>query len=127
MLALMDALGWNGFQPLPKDVYTNSVRFFYCNLEVGNLDNIEYTIDLRVRGKSIILNPTILSEITGIDNAEECIFISKPSQLDQFVSKKCMNEIISMNGKIGVTQTMELKKEFRLFYRYISQNIIFKA
>ena len=27
MMAPMDALGWNGFRPLPKDVYTNLVRF----------------------------------------------------------------------------------------------------
>ena len=116
----MDALGWNGFRPLPKDVYTNLVRFFYCNLEIGNLDNVEYTIDSKVRGKDIVLNPTILSEITGIANAKECIFINKSSQFDQYVSKKCMNEIIAMNGKIGATQTKELNKEFWLFYRYIA-------
>ena len=81
MLAPMDALGWNGFQPLPKDVYTNLVRFFYCNLEIGNLDNVEYTIDSKVRGKDIVLNPTILSEITRIANIGECIFFSKSSQL----------------------------------------------
>ena len=68
MLALMNALGWNGLRPLPKDVYTNLVRFFYCNLEVVTLENIEYTIDSRVQGKNIVLTPTILSEITGIAN-----------------------------------------------------------
>ena len=97
MLAPMDALGWNGFRPLPNDVYTNLVRFFYYNLEVGTLENIEYTIDSRVRGKNIILNPKILSENTGIANAGECIFISKPSHLDKYVSKKRMNKVIVVN------------------------------
>ena len=35
-----------------------------------------------------------------------------------------MNEIIAKNGAIGVTQTKELKKEFRLFHIYIAYNII---
>ena len=108
-------------------MYTNLVRFFYCNLKVGNLENIEYTIDSRVRGKNIIRNPTILSEIIGIANVGDYIFISKPSQLDQYVSKKSMNEIIAKNGAIGVTQTKELKKKFRLFHRYIAHNIIFNV
>ena len=38
-----------------------------------------------------------------------------------------MNEIISKNGAIRVTQTEELKKEFRLFHRCITHNIIPKA
>ena len=88
MLAPMDVLEWNGIQPLPNDVYTNLVRFFYYNLKVKNLDNIEYTIDTRVQGKDIVLNLTILSEITEIATMGECIFISKPSQLDQYVNKK---------------------------------------
>ena len=106
----MDARGWNGFRPLLDDIYTNLVRLFYWNLEVGTLKNIEYTIDSRVRGKNIILTPTILSEITGIANARECIFISKPSHLEKYVSKKQMNEVISMNEKKEVTQTKHLKK-----------------
>ena len=52
----MEALGWDGLRPLPTDVYLNLVRFLYYNLEVGNLDNIKYTIDSRVRGKNIVLN-----------------------------------------------------------------------
>ena len=100
----MDALGWNRLRPLPNDVYNNLIRFYYCNLEVGNLDNIEYTIDTRVRGKNIVLNPMILSEIIGIANASECIFISKLTQLNQYVSKKWMNEVIAVNEKVGVTQ-----------------------
>ena len=35
-----------------------------------------------------------------------------------------MNEVISINRAIGATQTKELKKEFRLFHRYITYNII---
>ena len=57
MLAPMESLGWDGLQPLPTNVYSNLVRFFYYNLGIGNLDNIEYTIDLRVRGKDIVLIP----------------------------------------------------------------------
>ena len=38
-----------------------------------------------------------------------------------------MNENIAKNGAIRVTQIKELKKEFRLFHRYISQNIIPKV
>ena len=79
MLAPMEALGWDGHRSLPTDVYSNLVRFFYCNLKVRNLDNIEYTIDSRVKGKNIVLNPIILSEITGIANVGDCIFINKPS------------------------------------------------
>ena len=94
----------------PLNVSTNFVRFFYCNLEVGTLDNIEYTIDSRVRGKNTVLNYTILSEITKIVNTRECIIISKPSQLDQYVSKKTMYEVISVNGKIRFTDTKHLKK-----------------
>ena len=95
MLAPMEALGWDRFCPLLKDVYSNLVRLFYCNIEVRNLDNIEYTIDTKVRGRDIVLNPTILFEITGIANVGKCIFISKLSQLDQYVSKKHMNEVIA--------------------------------
>ena len=107
-------------------MYLNFVRFVYYNLEVKNLDNIEYTIDSRVMGKNIVLNPTILSEITGITNAGDCILVNKPSHLEQYVGQKHMNEVISKNGAIGATQTKELKKEFRLFHRYIAYNIISK-
>ena len=56
MLAPMEPRGWDGFRPLPTDVYLNLVRFFYYNLEVGNLG----TLNSRVRGKDIILNLIIL-------------------------------------------------------------------
>ena len=88
MLVPVEALGWGGLLPLPTDVYLNLVRFFYCNLKERNMDNIEYTINTKVRGKTIILNPTILSEITGIPNTRECIFINKPSQLEKYVQQK---------------------------------------
>ena len=127
MLAPMDALGWTNFRPLPKRVYPKLVRSFFCNLEVGTLDNIEYTIDSRVRGKDIVPNPTILSEIIGIPNEGECIFISKPSHLDKYVSKKRMYEVITGEGKTRVTNTKYLRKEFRLFHRYIAYNITPKA
>ena len=80
MLAPFEALGWDGLCPLPTDVYSNLVRFLYYNLKLENLDNIEYTIDSKVRRKNIVLNPTILFEITGIKNDGDCIFINKPSQ-----------------------------------------------
>ena len=70
MLAPMSALGWDGFRPLPTDVYSQLVRLFYYNLEVSTLDNVEYSIDSKVRGKTIALTPTILSEITEITNEE---------------------------------------------------------
>ena len=110
--------------PLLDDVYSNLVRFFYCNLEVGNLDNIEYTIDIKVRGKIMVLNPTILSEITGIPNSGECIFINKPSQLKKYVQRKHMNEVISTQGTLGASKTKDLKKEFRLFHQFIAYNVI---
>ena len=78
MLVPVEAVGWEGLLPLPIDVYSNLVRFFYYNLKVGNLDNIEFTIDIKVRGKYIVLNPMIMSEIMGIPNSGECIFINKP-------------------------------------------------
>ena len=126
MLAPLEALEWDVLCPLPTDGYSNLVRFFYCNLEVGNLDSIKYTNDTRVREKIIVLNPTILSKITEIANEGEFIFISKPTQLEKFVSKKRMNEVIAMNKNVGVTQTKHLKKEFR-FHTYIAYNIIPKA
>ena len=85
MLTPLDALGWNGLHPLPTDVYLNLVRFFYYNLEVGNLDSIEYTIDTKVRGKTIVCNPTILSKIMGIANVRDCIFINQPSHLEKYL------------------------------------------
>ena len=123
----MDSLRWNDLWPLPNDIYTNLVRFFYCNLEIGTLENIEYTIDSRVIRKNIVLTLTILFEITGIANTGEWIFISKSTHLDQYVSRKRMNEIIAVNEKVEVTQTKHLKKEFRLFHKYIAYNIISKA
>ena len=35
-----------------------------------------------------------------------------------------MNEVISKKAALGATQTKDLKKEFRLFHRYIAYNII---
>ncbi|GFS29173.1 hypothetical protein Acr_00g0005660 [Actinidia rufa] len=103
ILAPMDALGWNGFQSLPDDVYKNLVRFFYYNLEVWDLDNIEYTIDSRVREKNIVLTPTAYSEITGIANVRDCIFIRKPSQLDQYIA----HNIIPKAGDYNQVTTMD--------------------
>ena len=89
--------------PLPIDVYSNPMRFFYCNLEVENLDNIEYTIDTKVRGKTIVFNPTIMFEITGIPNSRKCIFINKSSQLEKYVLRKQMNEVISIQCTLGAS------------------------
>ena len=52
--------------PLPTDVYSNLVRLFYSNLKVRTLDNVEFTIDSRVREKNKILTPSMLSEIIGV-------------------------------------------------------------
>ncbi|GFY80649.1 hypothetical protein Acr_01g0004580 [Actinidia rufa] len=127
MLAPMDALGWTNFYPLPKLAYTKLLRSFYYNLKVRNLNNLEYTIDSRVRGKDIIPNPKILSEIIGIPNEGKCIFISKTNHLDKFVSKKHMYEVISGEGKTMLTDVKHIRLEFRLFHRYIAHNIIPKA
>ena len=81
MLEPMDALGWNGFQPLPIDVYPNLVRFFYHNLEIGNLDNIEYTIVSRVRGKNIVLNPTSYLRPTGLPMRENAFLLANQVNL----------------------------------------------
>ena len=80
MLAPFEALGGDGLRPLPTYVYSNLVRLFYCNLEIRNLDNIEYAIDSRVRGKNIVLNHTILFEIMGIANyGDICLLKSQAS------------------------------------------------
>ena len=79
MLDPARVLGWNTLIPLPTNVYSDLVRYFYCNLEVGNLDNAEFTIDSYIQGKHIVLNPTILSQIIGVLNDGELIFIEKPS------------------------------------------------
>ncbi|GFY91139.1 hypothetical protein Acr_07g0013350 [Actinidia rufa] len=127
MLRPLIALGWMNVRPLPKVVYTKLVRAFYCNLEIGTLDNIEYSIDTWVRGKNIVLTPSILSEIMGLPNKGECVFISKPSHLEKHVSKKRMYEIIVGEGTMRVIDTRHLMPEFRLFYRYLAYNIIPKA
>ncbi|GFZ01084.1 hypothetical protein Acr_14g0007190 [Actinidia rufa] len=110
-----------------NEIYSKLVRLFYCNLEVGNLYTLEYTIDSKVRGKTIVLTPTTLSEITGIANEGELVFISKPSQLKEYVSKSTMYDVIAGENIVKVTETVHLKKEFRLFHRYIAHNIISKA
>ena len=68
MMEPVRALGWSALIPLPTSVYSELVRYFYCNLEVGNLDKPEFTIDSYVRGKHIELNPTIQSQIIGVPN-----------------------------------------------------------
>ncbi|GFY95346.1 hypothetical protein Acr_10g0007310 [Actinidia rufa] len=123
MLEPARVLGWNTLIPLSKNVYSDLVRYFYCNLEVGNLDNAEFTIDSYVRGKHIILNPTILSQIIGVPNDGELIFLEKPSQLKNHVNKTEMNETVSIHGTVGASQHKELKKEFRLFHKFISYNV----
>ena len=51
MMELVEAQGWKGLMPLPMSVYSNLVRQFNCSLEVGNLDNEQFTIDTKVKGK----------------------------------------------------------------------------
>ena len=58
------------------------VRLFYYNLEVGTLENDEFTIDTKVRGKQIALNPIILSNIIGVPNVGESIFIDKTESIE---------------------------------------------
>ena len=104
------------------------MRLFYCNLEVGTLDNIEYSIDSKVRGKIIVLTLTILSEITRIANEGEFTFLSKPSQLKRYVNKRTMYDVITGENVVKVTDTIHyLKIEFWLFHRFIAHNIIPKA
>ena len=38
--------------------------------------------------------------------------------------KKQINEVISTQGTLGASQTKDLKKEFRLFHRFIAYNVI---
>ena len=114
MLAPMDKLEWSNFCPISKCVYTKLVRAFYCNLEVRNLDNVEFTIDIKVRGKDIVLNPSILSDITVIPNEGEFIFISKPSHLTKYMSKRQLYDVIAEDGAKKVTDTKHLRPEFRI-------------
>ena len=123
MLEPVRALGWSALIPFPTSVYSDLVRYFYCNLEVGNLDNPEFTIYSYVRGKHIELNPTILSQIISVPNEGELIFIEKPSQLKNHVNRAEMNDTVSIRGTVGANQHKDLKKEYRLFHRFISYNI----
>ena len=124
MLAPVQALGWSALIPLPTSVFSDLVRYFYCNLEIGNLDNSEFTIDSYVRGKHIELNPTILSQIIGVPNEGDLIFIDKPSKLKNHVDRAEMNEIVSIHGTVGASQNKELKKEYRLFHKFIAYNVV---
>ena len=69
----------------------------------------------------------ILSEITRIPNEGEFVFISKPSQLNRYVNKSAMYDVMDETNVIKVTDTIHLKKEFRFFHKYIAHNIIPKA
>ncbi|GFZ09227.1 hypothetical protein Acr_20g0010350 [Actinidia rufa] len=53
----------------------------------------------------------------------ELIFLEKPSQLKNHVNKAEMNETVSIHGTVGASQHKELKKEFRLFHKFISCNV----
>ncbi|GFS40275.1 hypothetical protein Acr_00g0067500 [Actinidia rufa] len=123
-----DECTWVGWPP--TSTYGSLLQIgktILLQLEIGNLNNVEYSIDSKFRGKTIVLTPTVLSEITGIANEGEFIFISKPSQLKKYVSKRSMYDVISGQNVVKVTDTIHLKKEFRLFHRYIAHNINPKA
>ena len=94
-------------------------EIFYCNLEIENLDNDEFTIDTRIRVNDIILNPTILSQMINVPNMGDN-FINKPSQWKQYEDRVTMNETISIKETLGATQTKELKTKYRLFHRIIA-------
>ncbi|PSS08030.1 Acylphosphatase-1 like [Actinidia chinensis var. chinensis] len=105
-----------GFWNLKKDLSSRDVtlrRAFPENTLIRY--SIEYTIDSRVRGKAIVLNPTILSDIIRITNEGEYIFIRKPSPLDKYVSKKRMydkiaghyNQMTNMDAFIIYKATLE--------------------
>ncbi|GFS37512.1 hypothetical protein Acr_00g0052350 [Actinidia rufa] len=113
MMEPVRALGWSALIPLPTSVYSDLVRYFYCNLEVENLDKPKFSIDSYVRGKHIELNPTILSQIIGVPNEGELIFLDRPSQLKNHVNRAEMNEIVSIRGTIGASHHKDLKKDFR--------------
>ena len=87
------------------------VTLFYYNLEVGNPDNEEFTIDTRVRGKDIALTPSILSNIISVPNVGESIFIDKPSLLDQIAHKRFLNEEISIRGMLGALQNQRIEEK----------------
>ena len=90
---------------IPMDVYSDLVRLFYCNLEIGNPDNFEFTIESRVY-ENIIQNPSILSEIIGVPMIWDHIFIKKPSQLDSFIPyDMIVIDEISERGNIGTLNT----------------------
>ncbi|GFZ18474.1 hypothetical protein Acr_27g0002130 [Actinidia rufa] len=124
MMEPVRALGWSALIPLPTSVYSDLVRYFYCNLEVGNLDKPEFSIDSYVRGKHIELNPTILSQIIGVPNEGELIFLDRPSQLKNHVNRAEMNEIVSIRGTVGASHHKDLKKEYRLFHKFIAYNVV---
>ena len=71
-----------------------------------------------------MLNSTILSQIIGVPNEGETIFINKSSQLKNYVDRAEMNEKVLINESIGATQTKELNKKYRLFHKFIAYNII---
>ncbi|GFY97640.1 hypothetical protein Acr_12g0001810 [Actinidia rufa] len=48
MMELIEAQGWEGLVHLPTDIYSTLVRLLYYKLEVGTLENDEFTIDKKV-------------------------------------------------------------------------------
>ena len=126
-MELVETQGWERMMPLPTKVYSTLVEtLLLCDLEIRTLENDECTIKKRVRGKNIVLTPSILSEIIGVPNARDNIFIDKPNTLDQIEHKRTLNEAISIRGTLGASQTKELKKKYRLFHRFIAYNVISK-
>ncbi|GFZ15756.1 hypothetical protein Acr_25g0001650 [Actinidia rufa] len=65
-----------------------------------------------------------LVRLSVFPNDGELIFLEKPSQLKNHVNKAEINETVSsIHGTVGASQHKELKKEFRLFHKFISYNV----
>ncbi|GFS39385.1 hypothetical protein Acr_00g0062630 [Actinidia rufa] len=97
MMEPVRALGWSALIPLPTSVY----------------------FDLHIE-----LNPTILSQIIGVPNEGELIFLDKPSQLKNHVNRAEMNETVSIRGTVGASHHKDLKKEYRFFHKFTAYNIV---
>ena len=49
MMEPVETQGWEEMMPLPTNVYSNLVKLFNYNLEVGTLDNVEFTLYSRFK------------------------------------------------------------------------------
>ena len=80
----VEAQGWKEMMPLYTKVYSEYLRLIYYNLEIGNIENIEFTVESKVGRKNIVLNLSTLSEIINTPMIGDHIFLDNQNQLDRY-------------------------------------------